>query len=119
MGGHAWGHPSMCPCPPATLRSNSPHRFFMTLREAASMADAPWMRVKDPASRLILQCDAAGRLAAGKAWGVSFSEEPCRARVAGARATLWLGPDEHLMWQASRDLPLPVEELEQALSPYP
>jgi len=83
------------------------------------MADAPWMRVKDPASRLILQCDAAGRLAAGKAWGVSFSEEPCRARLAGARATLWLGPDEHLMWQASRDLPLPVEELEQALSPYP
>jgi len=83
------------------------------------MADAAWMRVKDPASRLVLQCDAAGRVAAGEVWGVPFSEEPCRARVAGARATLWLGPDEHLMWQASRDLPFPLEELERALSPYP
>jgi sarcosine oxidase subunit gamma len=77
------------------------------------------MRVKDPASRLILQCDASGRIAAGEAWSVPFSEEPCRAFAAGARATLWLGPDEHLLWQASRDLPLPIEELEQALSPFP
>src|SRR6202030_633755 len=29
------------------------------------------------------------------------------------------GPDEHLMWQASRDAALPIEELEQALSSYP
>jgi sarcosine oxidase, subunit gamma len=83
------------------------------------MADAPWMRVKEPASRLILQCEAAARAAAGAAWGVTFSEEACRAHAAGTRATLWLGPDEHLLWQASRDLPLPIEELEQALSPYP
>ena len=83
------------------------------------MADAAWMRVKDPASRLILQCDAAGRVAAGEAWGVPFAEEPCRAHLVGKRATLWLGPDEHLLWQASRELPLPVEELERALSSYP
>jgi sarcosine oxidase, subunit gamma len=83
------------------------------------MPDAAWMRVKDAASRLILQCDARARVAAGTAWGVPFSEEPCRAHLVGERATLWLGPEEHLMWQASRDIALPIEELEQALSPHP
>jgi sarcosine oxidase, subunit gamma len=77
------------------------------------------MRLKAPASRLILQCDAPARAAAAGVWGVPFSEESCRARAQGERATLWLGPDEHLMWQASRDAALPIEELEQALSPYP
>jgi sarcosine oxidase, subunit gamma len=83
------------------------------------MLEAPWMRVKDPASRLILQCDAQARVAAGAIWGVPFSEEPCRAHLVGERATLWLGPEEHLMWQASRDVALPIQELEQALAPYP
>ncbi len=83
------------------------------------MADAAWMRVKDAASRLILQCDAQARVAAGTTWGVPFSEESCRAHLVDERATLWLGPEEHLMWQASREVPLPIEELEQALSPYP
>jgi sarcosine oxidase subunit gamma len=77
------------------------------------------MRVKPPASRLILQCDAAARGAAAKVWGVPFSEEACRAQTLGPRATLWLGPDEHLLWQASRDTALPVEDLEQALAGHP
>jgi sarcosine oxidase, subunit gamma len=83
------------------------------------MVDAAFMRVKDPASRLILQCDAPARVAASTTWGVPFAEEPCRAHLVGERATLWLGPEEHLMWQASRAVALPVEELERALSPYP
>jgi sarcosine oxidase, subunit gamma len=83
------------------------------------MADTAWMRLKAPASRLILQCDTPARDAAARVWGVPFSEQSCRARTQGERATLWLGPDEHLMWQASRDAALPIEELEQALSSYP
>jgi sarcosine oxidase subunit gamma len=82
------------------------------------MADA-WVRVKPPASRLILQCDAAARGAAANVWGVPFSEKACRAQTLGPRATLWLGPDEHLLWQASRDSALPVEDLEQALAGHP
>jgi sarcosine oxidase, subunit gamma len=78
------------------------------------MADA-WMRVKPPGSRLILQCDAAARSAAGLVWGVPFSEEPCRAQIRGERATLWLGPDEHLLWQASRQIAPPIADLERAL----
>jgi sarcosine oxidase subunit gamma len=77
------------------------------------------MRVKQPASRLILQGDAAARGAAAIIWGVPFSEEPCRARTLGPRATLWLGPDEHLLWQASRDAALPIPDLEQALAAHP
>jgi sarcosine oxidase, subunit gamma len=82
------------------------------------MADA-WMRVKPPGSRLVLQCDAAARRAAATAWGVAFSEERCRAQVLGERATLWLGPDEHLLWQASREVALPIEDLERALGDHP
>jgi sarcosine oxidase subunit gamma len=73
------------------------------------------MRLKPPASRLILQCDGAARSAAATAWGVPFSEEPCRAHTLGERATLWLGPDEHLLWQAARESALPMAALESAL----
>ncbi|HTB89724.1 MAG TPA: sarcosine oxidase subunit gamma family protein [Steroidobacteraceae bacterium] len=82
------------------------------------MADA-WMRVKPPGSRLILQCDAAARGAAALVWGVPFSEEPCRAQIRAERATLWLGPDEHLLWQASREIAPPITDLEKALVPHP
>jgi sarcosine oxidase subunit gamma len=82
------------------------------------MADPAWMRITEPASRLILQCDREARAAAGAVWGVSSPEEPCRAQQIGNRAVLWLGPDEHLLWQASRTA-LPVEDLERALAPYP
>ena len=83
------------------------------------MADAAWMRVKPPASRLILQCDAAARRVAAAAWGLPFSEEPCRAQTLGERATLWLGPDEHLLWQASREVAPPIADLESALAAHP
>ena len=66
------------------------------------MAETPWMRIKAPGARLLLQGDAAARAAAADIWGVPFSEQSCRARTSGDRATLWLGPDEYLLWQASR-----------------
>jgi sarcosine oxidase, subunit gamma len=83
------------------------------------MADAAWMRVKPAASRLILQGDSAARRAAATVWGVPFSEECCRAHTLGERATLWLGPDEHLLWQASREIALPTADLERALAGHP
>ena len=83
------------------------------------MAEAAWLRVKAPAVRLLLQGDAHARDAAATVWGVPFSEQSCRARTAHGRATLWLGPDEHLLWQESRETALPLAELEQALTAYP
>lgn len=83
------------------------------------MAEMPWLRVKPPAGRLLLQGDAAARAAAAEVWGVPFSEDSCRACTAGERATLWLGPDEHLLWQASRQAEMPLEALERALKAHP
>jgi len=37
------------------------------------------------------------RAAAAPVWGAPFAEEPCRAMLQAARATLWLGPDEYLL----------------------
>jgi sarcosine oxidase subunit gamma len=83
------------------------------------MADILWMRVKAPGGRLLLQGEAQARAAAAEIWGVPFSEESCRARTSGDRATLWLGPDEYLLWQASRQPALPIDALEQALQSHP
>jgi sarcosine oxidase, subunit gamma len=56
-----------------------------------------WLKATPSALRFILHADAGARRAAVPAWGVRFAEEPCRALVEGARATLWLGPDEYLL----------------------
>jgi sarcosine oxidase, subunit gamma len=66
------------------------------------MAEA-WLRILPPSSRFILHGDAAARAAACAAWGVSFAESPCRALGNTERATLWLGPDEYLLWQLGRN----------------
>ena len=84
------------------------------------MADElSWLRLKEPAGRLILQGDAQARLAAAGVWGVPLSEQACRAHRNEARASLWLGPDEHLLYQSKRDEGLPIEALEAALAPHP
>jgi sarcosine oxidase, subunit gamma len=58
---------------------------------------AEWLKATPPALRFILHADVAARRAAVPAWGVRFAEDSCRAVVEGARATLWLGPDEYLL----------------------
>jgi|SRR5271169_2370382 len=60
-----------------------------------------WLQVLPRGSRFIFHGNAEARAAASTAWGVAFAEEPCRARAVGERATLWLGPDEYLLWDAA------------------
>jgi len=72
------------------------------MREVAIRSRPPapqteWIRALPPAMRFILQGNAGARSAAASIWGVAFAEQPCRAMVQGARATLWLGPDEYLL----------------------
>jgi sarcosine oxidase subunit gamma len=68
-----------------------------------------WICALPPAVRFILQGDVDARSAAAAVWGVAFAEQSCRAIMQGARATLWLGPDEHLLlggvdgWQVATD----------------
>jgi sarcosine oxidase, subunit gamma len=58
---------------------------------------AEWIKRVPPAMRFILHGDARARMGAVPIWGVGFAEQACRATLQGARATLWLGPDEYLL----------------------
>ena len=80
----------------------------------------PWMKALPPVMRFILHGDAQVRAAAAPIWGVDCAEEACRARVQGARAALWLGPDEYLLIGSdaeARDAALSA--LENALGQLP
>jgi sarcosine oxidase subunit gamma len=61
----------------------------------------PWLRVLPGATRFVFHGDAEARTRASTAWGVPFAEQACRAMRAGERATLWLGPDEYLLWDGA------------------
>ena len=62
-------------------------------RRPPAMAPTDWLKPLPPAGRWVLHGAPAARALAAPAWGVAFSEEACRAVVAGPRATLWLGAD--------------------------
>ena len=78
-----------------------------------------WLRTMPPAARFILQGDADVRAAAGQMWGVTVSEEPCRALTNGGRAALWLGPDERLLLGAAAESESLAGQLATALAGRP
>ncbi len=82
-------------------------------------ADRPWLVPLPPAARFVLQGGAAARAAAAVVWGVDLSDQPCRAIVHEGRATLWLGPDEHLLIDRGGDDEALARALEQTLSAVP
>ncbi len=67
------------------------------LRRPPQVNAADWLKTLPPAARWVLHGNAQTRALAASAWGVGFSETACRAVRSGARATLWLGPDEYLL----------------------
>jgi sarcosine oxidase subunit gamma len=69
--------------------------------------------------RFVFQGRAAAREAAGKAFGVALPEVACRANVAGERAALWLGPEEHLLIAPAGSAERVVAEIEIALAGLP
>lgn len=77
------------------------------------------LRTLPPAARFILQGGPAARAAAGKAFGVTLPEDSCRANVAGDRAALWLGPDEHLLLAPAGDAHAVATQVASALSGIP
>jgi sarcosine oxidase subunit gamma len=84
-----------------------------------------WLRVVPHGSRFVFYGNAQARAAASAAWAVPFAEQACRAISAGARATLWLGPDEYLLLDSSGDANLDAataaaaSAIEQALGELP
>lgn len=77
-----------------------------------------WISVREhPASaRFIFQGGVEARAAAGRAFGVTLPEDACRANVAGERAALWLGPDEHLLLAPDKEARAVEESLTSALA---
>ncbi len=73
------------------------------IRRLPSVGEASWLKVLPPAMRFVLQGDARVRTAVAPAWGAGFSEQACRAVTQGNRSTLWLGPDEHLLYGTDGD----------------
>ncbi len=70
-------------------------------------------------ARFLFQGDAAARAAAGRAFGVALPGYVCRAHAVGERATLWLGPDEHLLLAPDGSQARIAAELEIALAGIP
>lgn len=89
-------------------------------RSLPAVPVSDWMKALPGAMRFVLHGDAQVRAAAAAAWQVGFAEDACRARVQGARATLWLGPDEYLLLgfdEAAKEATL--QALQRALGGLP
>ncbi|HEX4153752.1 MAG TPA: sarcosine oxidase subunit gamma family protein [Steroidobacteraceae bacterium] len=73
-------------------------------RRPPAVASTGYLKVLPPGGRWILHADARARGLLAPVWGAGCSEEACRATVSGARATLWLGPDEYLLLDLGTDV---------------
>lgn len=88
-------------------------------RRAPAMPSGEWLKTLPPAARWVLHGDAQVRALAAPVWGVEFSETACRALTAGTRATLWLGPDEHLLIDLAPGETGAASAIESALGDFP
>jgi sarcosine oxidase subunit gamma len=68
------------------------------------MAEPVSVTVFPPSARLSVRAGANAAARLGEAFGLEFPREPCRANANGARAALWLGPDEWLLVAPDGDL---------------
>jgi sarcosine oxidase, subunit gamma len=96
------------------------------MADLASLCARPWVETTagcvaqlGPATRYVLRGNDAVRSAAGAVVGVALPAEPCRAAQSGARAALWLGPDEWLLLAPVTDLTSLSRALSGALSALP
>jgi sarcosine oxidase subunit gamma len=66
-------------------------------RRTSAVTATAGLHLLPPMTRYILRGDAHAIRAAGTAIGVEVEQVRCRASQHGARAALWLGPDEYLL----------------------
>jgi len=80
-----------------------------TIPEARTARSSPRIALTDtvqplpPVTRFILRGGTPAREAVASAFGVDIPAVPCHANHAGARAALWLGPDEWLLLAPDSD----------------
>ncbi len=71
------------------------------------------------ASRLVFRGGDAAADAAGRAFGVPLPRDACRAATYGARAALWLGPDEWLLIAPDGEAPTILRAIADGLDGIP
>jgi sarcosine oxidase subunit gamma len=89
-------------------------RKLTAARQGPALPATALVHLLAPARRFVLRGDSAARAAAEHAFGVSIPAQACRAGSDGARAALWLGPDEWLLI-ADPDDSAAAASLERAL----
>ncbi len=88
-------------------------------REPVVVGETAWLRSLPCAARFVFRGDAQARLAAGTAFGAPLAAVACRATTNGARAALWLGPDEQLLIAPESDAATLGADLARALAGHP
>jgi sarcosine oxidase, subunit gamma len=78
--------------------------------EGFAMVPAP------DAARLVFRARDGAVAAAGRAFGIDLPREACRAAATGARAALWMGPDEWLLLGPDSEAVLIEGQLIKALA---
>jgi sarcosine oxidase subunit gamma len=78
-------------------------RSLVDARQGPALVATAHVHVLPPARRFVLRGDDAARAAAERAFAVPLPALACRAGSNGARAALWLGPDEWLLIAPAAD----------------
>jgi sarcosine oxidase subunit gamma len=78
-------------------------RNLIEARQGPALVATAHVHLLPPARRFVLRGDSAARAAAERALAVPVPVLACRAGSTGARAALWLGPDEWLLIAADED----------------
>jgi len=94
-------------------------RELTAARRPPQFLGLPGLEALPPAARYVLRGAEPVRQCAQAAAGVGFSMQACRARTEGARAALWLGPDEWLVIAPEAEGTALASSLEAALAHLP
>jgi sarcosine oxidase subunit gamma len=90
-----------------------------TARQALPLIPGSGVQLLPPAARFVLRGTPPVMAAAGAALGLNISDIACRSAIAGARAALWLGPDEQLLLAPVADAEVIARQLGESLGALP
>jgi sarcosine oxidase subunit gamma len=90
-----------------------------TARQAPPLIPSSGVQLLPPAARFVLRGAPPVMAAAGAALGLNISDIACRSTSAGARAALWLGPDEQLLLAPVADGGVIARQLGESLGALP
>ncbi|MDH5340712.1 MAG: sarcosine oxidase subunit gamma family protein [Rubrivivax sp.] len=88
-------------------------------RRPVTVTATPWLRSLPASAKFILRGDPDALAAAGQRLGLALPTSACRAAANGARAGLWLGPDEFLLLAPENEATAVATDLAAAFGVLP